>query len=86
MIKTCFIIKFLKSVVKLGKQMASKYLRQARTLFKGVLDIEDELILVDARNEKSEGFEVLKNVLKKQREEIIVSIITLVRLMGIGTP
>ena len=53
--------------------MASNYLQEARTLFKGILEIEDELILVDARNEKSEGFEVLKNVLKKLREEIIVS-------------
>ena len=56
------------------KSVALGLLRQARTLFKGVLDIEDELILVDARNE-SEGFETLKNVLKKQREEIIVSIV-----------
>ena len=61
--------------MQLGKRVASDLLRQAKTLFKDILAIEDELILVDARKENSEGFESLKNVLKKRREEIIVSIV-----------
>ena len=47
--------------------------KEAQRLFSDTLDIEDTVIVVDARKEDSEGMTTLKQVLKKRREEMIVS-------------
>ena len=41
-------------------------------LFDGILDIDDEVIVMDARDTKSEGVARLKAVLKRRKENIIV--------------
>ena len=48
-------------------------MKQAQDKFSDKLDIEETVIVVDARKEDSEGMTKLKNVLKTRREEMIVS-------------
>ena len=46
---------------------------EAQKLFSDTLDIEETVVVVDARKGDSEGMTKLKEVLKKRREEMIVS-------------
>ena len=46
-------------------------MKEAQKLFSDTLDIEETVIVVDAR--KEDGMAQLKAVLKKRREEMIVS-------------
>ena len=48
-------------------------MKKAQKLFGDTLDIEETVIVVDAREEDSDGMTKLKQVLKKRREELIVS-------------
>ena len=48
-------------------------MKQAQELFGDKLNIEETVIVVDARKEDSEGVTKLKEVLKTRREEMIVS-------------
>ncbi|XP_072044415.1 death-associated protein kinase dapk-1-like [Amphiura filiformis] len=54
-----------------GSQTAKKFLKHSKDKFSGSLDISDELILLDARDQNSTGMRQLKTVLKRQRQEII---------------
>ena len=49
-------------------------MKEAQELFGDKLEIEETVIVVDARKEESEGMTMLKQVLKKRREEMIVSL------------
>ena len=49
-------------------------MKEAQELFRDTLDIEDTVIVVDARKGDSECMAQLKAVLKKRREEMIVSL------------
>ena len=49
-------------------------MKEAQELFSDTLDIEETVIVVDARQEDSDGMTKLKQVLKKRREEMIVSL------------
>ena len=53
--------------------MAEELLKQTKAKYDGILDIANELILVDARQVRSEGMTSLRNALKRIRKEIIVS-------------
>ena len=48
-------------------------MKQAQELFSDTLDIEETVVMVDARKEDSDGMTKLKDVLKTRREEMIVS-------------
>ncbi|XP_072043296.1 death-associated protein kinase dapk-1-like [Amphiura filiformis] len=52
-------------------QAAKKLLRQSQDMFSSSLTIDDELILVDARDKTCGGMEQLKSALKKRGQEII---------------
>ncbi|XP_072044371.1 death-associated protein kinase dapk-1-like [Amphiura filiformis] len=54
-----------------GSQAAKKLLAQSKDMFSSSLDIDQELILLDARDKTSSGIEQLKTSLKRRREEII---------------
>ena len=49
-------------------------MKEAQKLFSDTLDIEETVVVVDARKEDSYGMPQLKQVLKKRREEMIVSL------------
>ncbi|XP_072020237.1 death-associated protein kinase dapk-1-like [Amphiura filiformis] len=54
-----------------GEKAAEFLLRQSKKMFDGLLDIEDSVIVVDARDERCKGVETLKKVLKERRECIV---------------
>ena len=62
------------SLLSSGQRAGSNVVKEAQKLFSDTLDIEETVIVVDARKEDSEGMTKLKQVLKKRREEIIVSL------------
>ena len=57
-----------------GHRAGSDVVKEAQRLFSDTLDIEETVIVVDARKEDSEGMTTLKQVLKKRRGEMIVSL------------
>ena len=59
----------------IGERIAKELLQLSQRMFGGVFTIEDTMILVDARDEKCTGIEVLKTTLKIHREELIVSLL-----------
>ena len=65
---------FITVIFLAGNLAGSNVLKEAQKLFSDTLDIEDTVIVVDARKENSEGMTKLKQVLKKRREEMIVSL------------
>ena len=50
-------------------------------LFDGILDIDSEVIVLDARDTESEGMKRLKAVLKRRKENIIVGFSKLICYM-----
>ena len=42
-------------------------------MFDGILDITDDVILVNAKDDSCEGVKALKEILKNRRDEIAVS-------------
>ena len=42
-------------------------------MFDGILDIADEVIVVNAKDDQCEGMNTLKEILKNRRDEIAVS-------------
>ncbi|XP_072042915.1 death-associated protein kinase dapk-1-like [Amphiura filiformis] len=56
---------------RIGLLEARKHLTLAREKFSGHLDIEDNLIVLDARQGKSDGMKHLKAALDRRRQEII---------------
>ncbi|XP_072021491.1 death-associated protein kinase 1-like [Amphiura filiformis] len=54
-----------------GKRAAEHLLRQSQKMFDGILDIEDSVIVVDARDVHCKGVESLKNVLKERKKCIV---------------
>ena len=56
-----------------GERIAKNLLRRAREMFDGILDITDDVILVNAKDDSSEGVKALKEILKSRRDEIAVS-------------
>ena len=70
----CLYLSFISLILlTLGNRKAKELLEETKTTYDGILDIADELILVDAREERSEGMTRLRNVLKRLRMEIVVS-------------
>ncbi|XP_072044177.1 uncharacterized protein [Amphiura filiformis] len=53
-----------------GLQAVKELLKLSKAKFSGILDIDEELILLDAREENSDGMEQLKTSLKRRRKEI----------------
>ena len=56
-----------------GHRAGLKIVKRAQELFSDTLDIEEMVIVVDARKEDRDGMTKLTKVLKKRREEMIVS-------------
>ncbi|XP_072043046.1 uncharacterized protein [Amphiura filiformis] len=55
---------------RIGLQAVKELLKLLKAKFSGILDIDEELILLDAREENSDGMEQLKTSLKRRRKEI----------------
>ena len=76
----CLFVCFFVSVDKIKSfiffptaQMTAETMHSRCTkLFDGILDIDDKVIVLDARDTKTEGVATLKAVLKQRKENIIV--------------
>ena len=66
-------LKLSLSLLSSGHRAGSKVVTKAQELFGDTLDIEETVVVVDARKDDSDGMTELKNVLKTRREEMIVS-------------
>ena len=71
--KSNYSLKSSFSLLFSGHRAGSNVVKQAQELFGDKLNIEETVIVVDARKENSEGMTKLKEVLKTRREEMIVS-------------
>ena len=56
-----------------GERIARNLLRRAQIMFDGILDITDDVILVNAKDDSCKGIKTLKEILKNRRDEIAVS-------------